>query len=156
MERIEILKPVKLVGMHMTMSLVDNRTAELWQKFMPRRGEVKNRSTPEYISMQVYGKNRIKRFSPETPFEKWAAVEVLTHEIIPDGMEQYIINGGKYAVFIHNGPASQFFKTMEYIFGSWFPDSGFELDNREHFEILPEGYSPVDPDATEEVWIPVK
>ncbi len=140
----------------MEMSLSDNKTAELWKKFMPRRSEVSNRSSSEYISMQVYEKDQSNLFSPTTLFEKWAAVEVLTQEDIPDDMEPYFLNGGKYAVFIHKGPASEFPKTMQYIFGSWLPRSEYELDNREHFEILPEDYSPTASDTREEVWVPVK
>ena len=45
---------------------------------------------------------------------------------------------------------------MKHIFGRWLPQSEYELDDREHFELLPEGYSPVDPEAEEEVWIPIK
>ena len=55
--RIEILKPKKLIGIHMEMSLANNKTAELWQKFMPRRAEVKNRLTTDYISMQKYSES---------------------------------------------------------------------------------------------------
>ncbi|WP_419659877.1 GyrI-like domain-containing protein [Desulfosarcina variabilis] len=45
---------------------------------------------------------------------------------------------------------------MQHIFGQWLPNASYSLDNREHFEILPAGYSPVDPNATEEIWVPVK
>jgi AraC family transcriptional regulator len=106
--------------------------------------------------MQVYSGHQEKLFKPSALFEKWAAVEVVNHEDIPDGMEPYFLDGGKYAVFIHEGPASAAPETMQYIFGRWLPESEYELDNREHFEILPEGYNPVDPNAREEVWIPIK
>ncbi len=153
--RIEALEPKKLVGIHKTMSLADNKTSELWRQFMPRRLEVKERTTSEYISMQVYS-GQDKLFNPSVLFEKWAAVEVINHEDIPDGMGPYFLDGGKYAVFIHEGPASAAPATMGYIFGRWLPESEYELDNREHFEVLPEGYSPVDPNAREEVWVPIK
>ncbi len=154
--RIEILKPKKLVGIHMEMSLSMNKTSELWQRFMPKRKEIKNRSNSEFISMQVYNTNLNNLFSPNTLFEKWAVVEVLNYEDIPDSMESYSLKGGNYAVFIHKGPAMEFPKTMQYIFGSWLPQSEYALDNREHFEILPGDYNPVDPKAREEVWIPIK
>jgi AraC family transcriptional regulator len=152
--KIEILSSKKLVGIHMEMSLTNNRTGELWQKFMPRRVEVKNRVSTDYISMQKYGENW--NFSPDAQFLKWAAVEVLTFVEVPPNMETYLMIGGKYAVFIHHGLASTAAKTMQYIFNEWFPKSVYVPDNREHFEILPEGYSPVDSEATEEIWIPIK
>ncbi|RLA24931.1 MAG: GyrI-like domain-containing protein [Gammaproteobacteria bacterium] len=154
--RIEAMQARKLVGIRREMSLADNRTAQLWRSFMPRRNEVKNRITNEYISMQVYSETGGQLFSPTTVFEKWAVVEVLSHDAVPDGMESYSLPGGQYAVFIHNGPASAAPKTMQHIFGTWLPDSGYELDSREHFEILPDGYDPLDPQAQEEVWIPIR
>jgi AraC family transcriptional regulator len=45
---------------------------------------------------------------------------------------------------------------MGYIFGEWLPNSSYELDTREHFEILSEGYRPDDRDAEEEIWIPIR
>jgi AraC family transcriptional regulator len=105
--------------------------------------------------MQVYDKAAKDMFSPEAIFEKWATVEVSSFSSIPPGMKSYTLQGGKYAVFVHEGPASAFSKTFQFIFGEWLPESGFELDNREHFEVLPEGYSPVDPNAKEEFWVPI-
>lgn len=152
--RIESLKPKKLVGIHLEMSLANNKTRELWQLFMPRRSEIKNRVTADFISMQKYPDNW--NFSPDFSFEKWATVEVQSFTEVPHGMDTYSLQGGKYAVFIHHGPASTAAQTMQYIFGQWLPNSEYSLDNREHFEILPKGYSPVDPNASEEIWVPIK
>lgn len=152
--RIELLKPKKLIGVRMQMSLSNNKTGELWQRFMPRRSEVKNRLTLEFISMQKYPDNW--DFSPDSLFEKWATVEVSSFTEVPHEMETYSLQGGTYAVFVHYGPASAAAKTMQYIFGQWLLTSEYSLDNREHFEILPEGYNPVDPNASEEIWVPIK
>ena len=154
--RIEQLNPKKLIGMHMTMSLAENKTAALWRSFMPRRNEVVGRTSTDYISMQVYGASLASPFSPTTMFEKWAVVEVESFDNIPEGMEAYSLSGGEYAVFIHEGPAHRAPQTMGYIFGKWIPESDYEVDEREHFEVLPEGYDPLDENAREEVWIPIK
>lgn len=93
------------------------------------------------------------------------AANLLGHQMVkiavqgfkyPPEMETYLLKGGKYAVFIHQGLASEATKIMQYIFGQWLPQSKYVLDSREHFEILPEGYSPLDPQAREEIWIPIK
>ncbi len=154
--KIVIIESKKFAGFHMEMSISNNRTSELWQKFMVQRGGVKNRVNRDFVSMQVYAKGQKNLFAPETQFDKWAVVEVSDYKNIPDEMETYTLNGGEYAVFIHNGPASEFSKTMENIFKNWFPDSKYELDEREHFEVLPESYNPMDPEAREEIWIPVR
>jgi len=151
---IKELDPKKLIGMRMEMSLSDDRTTELWRLFMPRRKEIEYRVTSDFISLQNYGKNW--NFSPDKRFEKWAVVEVSSIVNIPDDMETYDLQGGKYAVFNHQGPAREAPKTMQYIFKEWLPKSEYTLDNREHFEVLPEGYNPMDPKATEEIWVPIK
>lgn len=153
-QKIEKLEPKKLIGIHMEMSLSDNKTGELWQQFMPRRSEVKNRTTSDFISMQNFREGW--NFSPIATFEKWATVEVSSFNEVPTKMETYLMEGGKYAVFVHHGPASEATKTMQYIFGQWLPGSKYEFDNREHFEVLPEGYNPLDPQAKEEIWVPIK
>lgn len=149
------LEAKKLIGIRMNMSFTNDKTKELWQCFMPRRHEVENRVTSEYISLQNYSLTGTPLFAPEAIFEKWALVEVSDLDIIPKDMESYLLGAGTYAVFIHIGPASAFASTMEYIFGKWLPKSSYRLDDRPHFEKLPEGYNPSDPDATEEIWIPV-
>jgi AraC family transcriptional regulator len=155
--RIELLPEKKLVGKRLTMTLSNNRTAELWGSFMPRRKEVRNTVSSDLYSMQVYDPLLdFKNFNPDTVFEKWATVEVSDFTDIPEGMESYILKGGLYAVFIHKGAPSAFLKTFQFIFGYWIPQSGYEVDNREHFELLGEKYKNNQPDSEEEVWVPIR
>ena len=154
--RIEEIAERLLVGIHQPMSMAENTTPELWRKFMPRRNEISYRSSTDYISMQVYSHQNNDLFSPTTVFEKWAAVEVERCVDVPEGMACYGLPGGMYAVFVHEGPAHEAPRTWQFIFGVWLPGSAYALDDREHFEVLPEGYNPMDPKAREEVWIPVK
>lgn len=156
--RIEILESgsLKLVGIRMEMTFSDDRTRELWQRFMRRRHEIVPRDGSHFIAMQIFADLDPDGFKPHTRLEKWAAVEVTHHGQIPEGMESHTLSGGTYAVFLHHGPASRAPETFRYIFGIWLPKSGYLLDSREHFEILPGDYRPDDPDAQEEVWIPVR
>ncbi len=154
--RIETIAAKKLVGLHRDMSLVENETGVLWRQFMPRRAEITNRTTSDFLSMQVYRGQPETVFSPDTVFTKWAAVEVSDHNSIPDGMEPYLLRGGLYAVFPHRGPAASAPQIMRFIFGEWLPNANHVLDGREHFEVLPADYNPMDPDAREEICIPVR
>lgn len=152
--RIEILSEKKLVGKRLKMSLAENKTFELWRSFMPRRSEIKNNLTADLFSMQVYeDATYFQNYNPNAGFEKWAAVEVSDFVHIPEGMESYVLAGGKYAIFQQKGHSTAIF---QYIFATWLPDSGYELDNREHFELLGEKYKNNDPNSEEEIWIPVK
>ncbi|MFT7547731.1 MAG: AraC family transcriptional regulator [Candidatus Azotimanducaceae bacterium] len=146
--RIENMPQRLLIGINMEMSLANNRTATLWQTFMLQRGKIKNSVAAEHISMQVYGDHTGALFIPLLTFTKWATAEVSD---IPSKMDSYTLTEGLYAVFIHKGPASDFARTMQEIFEQWLPNSEYALDDREHFEILSEGYQPMDTQAQKEV-----
>jgi AraC family transcriptional regulator len=155
--RIETLTEKKLVGIHLRMTLSDNKTAELWRSFMQRRKEIKNNLTNVLFSMQIYDQpSCFENLNPDTPFEKWAAVEVSDFDSIPAGLESYTLTGGLYVVFVHKGASTKGAETFRYIFEEWLPDSGYFPDNRPQFEILGEKYKNENPDSEEEIWIPVK
>ena len=153
--RIEILNDKKLLGMSLRMSLLDNKTAELWKSFMPRRKEIQNKVTNDLISMQVYSPTHFSDFNPTNEFEKWAAVVVENFESIPNEMETFILKAGLYAVFDYKG-SSKDSSIFQYIFGTWIPTSNFVLDDRPHFELLGDKYKNEDPNSEEEVWIPIR
>ena len=139
------------------MTFATDSTFQLWQSFMPRRVEIADRLGDVLFSMQIFSESvNYSSFTPETEFEKWAAVEVKEQTQVPAGMESHCLVGGLYAVFMHLGPASKFRKTLDDFYVDWLPESEYDTDNREHFEILQPGYRPDDPNAEEEVWIPVK
>lgn len=149
--------PRCLVGIRIQTSLAENRAAELWRAFRPRVLEITNCTGTDFFDVKRYGPEMANgQFTPATVFEKWAAVEVADFGHIPSGMEALDLTGGLYAVFIHHGPASAFARTYQYIFGTWLPTSDYLLDDRPHFDIMGPGYRPDDPEATEEIWIPVK
>jgi AraC family transcriptional regulator len=155
--RIVTLPEKKLVGNHLTMSLADNKTFELWQSFMRRRKEITNNCSSNLFSIQVYSDAYdFKNFDFAATFEKWATAEVHNFKEVPVGMETLVLKGGLYAVFIHRGPASTGYETFRYIFASWIPQCPYELDNRPHFELLGEKYKNNDPASEEEIWIPIK
>lgn len=155
--RIEVISQKRLIGNRLMISSSQDRTKELWQGFMVRRKEIDNPINGDLISMQVYGQPlRFSDFNETTQFEKWASVEVDKYANIPEGMESYILSGGLYAVFVHKGLPSSFPRMAQYIFGEWLPKSDYDLDHREHFEVLGDKYRNNDPSSEEEVYIPIK
>jgi len=104
--------------------------------------------------MQIFPNGPAQVADPDATFTKWAAVEVTPEGNLPEGMARYTLAGGLYAVFHHEGPASDI-STFMYAFGTWLPGSAYTLDDREHFEVLPENYQPMDPNAEEDIWIPI-
>jgi len=153
--RLETLKEMKLIGMHLSMSLLNNRTSDLWGSFSPRIQEIKNRPTMDRISLQKYNASYFTQFDPAGSFEKWAAVEVSSLELIPSGMQPLIIPGGLYAVFDYKG-SSEDPGIFQYIYRSWIPNSCYQIAQRPHFEVLGEKYRNNDPNSEEEIWIPIE
>ncbi|MEP3208390.1 MAG: GyrI-like domain-containing protein [Maribacter sp.] len=155
--RIEELPKKTLVGKSVRMSLSDNKTSQLWKDFKTEKALVKNAIGTELYSIQLYDDlHYFKNFTTETKFTKWAAVEVVNLFNIPIGFSSLTIESGLYAVFLHKGSASEFPKTMHYIFSQWLPHSAYELDHRPHFELLGEQYKNNSLDSEEEVWIPIR
>lgn len=154
--RIEIFAGKKLVGKSVRMSLAENKTSSLWNWLMPRRKEIVNIDGADLYSVEQYDPGYFKRFDPVTEFTKWAAIPVTDLDSVPEGMEPLTIPEGLYAVFIHRGPASDGPRTYQYIYGTWLPQSDYQLDDRPHFALMGEKYRNNDPDSEEEIWVPVR
>ncbi|GGF24901.1 GyrI-like domain-containing protein [Flavobacterium limi] len=153
--RIEILTEKKLIGKHITMSFVENKTFQLWSSFMPERKEIKNSIDSNLYSLEVFPIGYFDHFDAKKTFEKWAAMEVSDYNEIPADMETLIIPGGLYAVFVHKGPATEGDKTYRFIYTEWLPASEFKVDDRPHFAVMSENYQRDNPNS-EEIWIPIK
>ncbi|MBO6515006.1 MAG: effector binding domain-containing protein [Bacteroidia bacterium] len=151
--RIEIIPARTLVGFKMEMSLINNRTHELWKAFMTRRSEIVNAVLPNLYSLQVYSPDYFSSFVPTNRFTKWALTEVTSTDNLPEGMEAFLLEGGQYAVFDQKGHDKSIFS---YIYSKWVHHSNYRLDDRPHFEVLGEKYKNDDPNSEEEIWIPVK
>ena len=156
--KITTLPKTHLVGMQRQMSRNNDQTPQLWQSFMPRRKEIVGADLSAIYSVNIYPENYSPAtFSFDHIFTKWAAVKVSSEENVPEGMELFTLPEGKYAVFQHKGPIPKFIENIMFIFNEWLPNSGFELDHRPHFELLPANYpGPMDSNAEEEIWVPIK
>lgn len=97
---IKTIKGKKLVGMNQSMSYANNRTFELWRKFMPRRNEIQNILNGHLYAVEQYPTPAFyQSFDPHALFVKWAAVEVNSLNDVPYGMEVLELSEGLYAVF---------------------------------------------------------
>jgi AraC family transcriptional regulator len=152
---LKTLKEKKLIGISIEMSLVENKTAELWKTFRSSSGEVQNTISEDFISLQQYSPSHFKNFNPNNRFMKWACVAVANFENIPVEMNTLILSGGLYAVF-HYKDSSADSGIFEYIYGKWVPNSDYNLDDRPHFEVLGPKYKNNDPSSEEEIWIPIQ
>jgi len=146
----------QLVGMALETSLSDYRAAELWRAFQPLSRGIAGIGAERY-HVKVFGADYdLSSPDPTQTFTIWACASVPEGLPLPEGMERLLIPAGHYGVFRHVGPAAAFPRTLGMIYGAWMPSSGYAATTeRPHFEVMPPGYDPTSPDATEEIWIPL-
>jgi AraC family transcriptional regulator len=155
--RLENLPPTKLRGLKIRTCQAKNQTFELWNNFMPKVKEIKNRVNSNLISMQKFDEGqKMIDFKLTTEYDKWAAVEVRDFNSSPHSMQEYNLQGGLYAVFLHKGAVADFAHTQKFIYAEWLPISEYELDDREHLQVMGNKYINNSSDSEEEVWVPVK
>ncbi|MGI4866175.1 MAG: GyrI-like domain-containing protein [Janthinobacterium lividum] len=154
--RTETIAAKQLIGHRCTMSLAANTTPKLWRGFMQQRAMLPPPVGGVRYSLQIYPVDYFADFRPERTFEKWAALEATVSHRLSSDFEIFTLQSGLYAVFLHQGPASEGPAAFRYIFGTWLPNSGYVLDDRPHFEVLGAKYQNEAPDSEEEIWIPIK
>ena len=153
--RFEHISEKRIIGVRMNMSFAAYRIAALWSSFMPKRALITHTSSSDLISLVNYAPNHFTHFSVHNEFERWAACEVGEHSQPPEGMESTVIPAGRYAVFLYQGLSSDP-RIFQYIYQEWLPSSGYQLDDRPHFEVLGSKYKNNDPSSEEEIWIPIR
>lgn len=122
----------------------------LWKSFMPNRKDVINVMNENFIAMQVYSDFN----TMEKSFDIWACVEVSSFENIPEGMNSITLPKGEYAVFLHKGMNAA--ETYQKIMTEWLPNSGYEVDDRPHFQVMGAKYKNGSEDSEEDFYVPVK
>ena len=148
------LPELKLAGLDAEMSIETFDPASLWRRFRPRVAEVSGRSSAELISLSIYPPTYFEQFDASAKFTKWAAVQTNDLDAVPADLRTLAVPAGQYAVFQYQGPSGDS-SIFEYIYTSWLPTSGYRLDDRPHFEIFGENYDPRDPNAEEDIYIPI-
>lgn len=144
-----------LLGMKKGMSFSDDKTRELFMKFMPRRNEIHSISEDVYC-VQIFENPKVfENFNPELQYEKWAAMAVRQDCEIPDGMEVLPIPQGQYLHFVFSGSMSDFSILMGDLISRWMPKNGWQLDARPQFQVMGEKYKNNDPSSEEDVFVPV-
>lgn len=153
--RIEICPAKTLIGMSVSMSLLDNKTALLFRTFMPRRQEIQQTVNQDVYDLQVYDSSYHQSFDPANSFEKWALLEVSQVDQVPEGMQRFDLEAGLYGVFNYQGLGTDP-SIYQYIFMQWLPHSPYQLDQRPHFDVMGPAYRHDDPKAISDIWIPLR
>ncbi|MEM6770517.1 MAG: GyrI-like domain-containing protein [Bacteroidota bacterium] len=151
------LPTTSLIGLGSATSLAEGKGPMLWGKFRPRAKDLP-RVQPGFYNVSIYPEElTMDSFTPTTKYTAWVGVAVAEGQEVPQDLESLRVGGGLYAKIIYQGLPQDFGPFAARLYGQLIPEAGYRIDNtRAHFEYLPPGYRPDDPEATEEVWVPVR
>ena len=121
----------KVVGLKYYGDDPKNNCPKLWKSFFERIGEIENQTGKmESFGLMCTGEEVLKN----DLFDYIACVEVTDFGKIPEGMTAAEVPEAMYAVFTHKGSLDNLQQTYEYIYGTWFPKSGYEPVGMNEFE----------------------
>lgn len=127
---------------------------ELWSIFGPRMGEVTAR-----IEGTTYGVCFPTALDEEN-FDYMAAVPVENFETVPEGMVARTVPAHKFAVFTHktgdDSLHNDLQKSVQYIWGTWLPNSGYEHAKVPDFELYDERMDAMTGKGEFDLYLPVK
>jgi len=148
----------KIVGMKIFGDNPNTEIVELWNRFIPRIGEIKHRLNKDISKDISYGICYPSEDMNESgEFEYIASIEVSCLDEIPQGMVGRTIPRQKYAVFTHKGAAARIKETYKYIYGTWQPKSDCELVRAPDFEYYDERFDADNQEDSElDIYIPIK
>jgi AraC family transcriptional regulator len=126
----------KVVGMSYIGKNENQEIPQLWEVFNIRMKEVKSAEPCCYGTCfgDVEG-------AAEDEFEYVACVAVEGTPDIPEGMVMREIPAHKYAVFTHHGSLKTLHDTYQYIYNTWLPQSGYELDGKFDMEMYDDDFN---------------
>lgn len=135
-----------VVGMLLRATPMTPEIPQLWDRFVPRMGEIRHLAEPN----ASYG--LIDNYDEQTnQFDYMAGCAVVEVEALPAGMTRWDVPAATYAVFATTLPALG--QTMNAIYNTWFPASGYHQAAGPYFEYYDEEFSPESP--TLSIYIPV-
>jgi AraC family transcriptional regulator len=134
--------PLRLIGMATRCFGTDSDKSNfakaqpaLWNKFLPRLGELDRVETHT-----AYGIVRLPPHGDE--LEYIAACEVTPNAPVPQGMVLFELPGGQYAKFAHRGLLDRLDQTLNYIYSSWLLTSSMRHTGGCDLELYDERFIP--------------
>jgi len=123
----------------------------MWSEANKRFGELKH-----VCEDAAYGVCFTIQGAAPGEFEYVASLKVDKEEDIPEGLVVRHIPAAKYAVFTHVGSLDKLKDTYNYIYQTWLPQSGMQLDGYHDFEYYNQDFKDFAPDSRFYIYVPVK
>jgi AraC family transcriptional regulator len=147
----------RILGFRFAMSIQDNQSVAMWNRLntqlsMQVEIPLNNYRYSIYEAPELCRQNTFSESSEATAF-----IGIDAHQIaVPAEMMLKEISGGKYARFLHKGTVDTLLATYRYIWGVWFPQSGYQLADRDDFECYTEKFlGPKNKDSEIEIYFPI-
>ncbi|WP_010503209.1 AraC family transcriptional regulator [Paenibacillus elgii] len=160
-EIVQIDKEIHVIGLKRSTSLHNNQIPELWKELLNRRRELEQagvnvKGIAYGICMAAELTNGFQ-WTEYTTFVEMAGFEVDHTGVVPPSMSAHVIQPGRYAVFKHRGAVNLLRNSYDYIWGTWLPNSSFEIDFRDDFEQYGQDfYGPDRDESVIRIHIPIK
>ncbi len=151
--RITTLKDVPIAGLLKVGSFKDMNYPQVWEEFFPIYDKMKHDSNAKFYGTMYWDANTPETADMQVSYMVGVPVKVL--KSIDKPFEKHVIKGGEYAVFIHKGPVDKIMETYDYIYGTWFKNSGYKDRYGDVFEYYDERFKDQSPDSIVEIWIPI-
>ena len=130
----------------------------LWPRLIQRFDEIPQKLGKNGESFVTYGicKEIWVNEQIQDQFNYYAGVEVKSGTPIPIGMELIHVPQQTYAIFTHRGGLKDLSLTNQYIWGTWLPQSGYEIEPAMDLEVYPADFKSPNQEVPFEIWIPIK
>ncbi len=113
-----------------------DKLLSLWDAFLPRMHEI-----PHAVPDIGFGLIEQTEKNAEL-LNYYSAMQVTSIDALPRDMISVSVCAGQYAVFAHEGDPLLLDDTVNYIYGTWLPQSGFAHSGAADIEIYGEAYIP--------------
>ena len=125
-----------------------NEIPQLWEKFMPRSGEIKQRTNPNAYGVE-------DNYDKKTgEFDYLAGFEVQDTSDVPEGMEIWQVPEQTYAVFPCNLKSIK--QAFRQIYREWLPQSGYQRAGGPDFEFYDDSFKPDQGKLELFIYVPVR
>jgi len=157
---ITMIPSTYILGMRFETSIDENHSISMWEKFNQKIIELNDpRLSPcrRYEIYEVANSCSAQSFDADSSINAFIGIECPAGVQIDYGMQSKKLSEGKYAKFVHVGTVDTLLMTYQYIWGVWFPKSGYDLAERDDFECYTERFlGPDNPHSEIDIYFPIK
>lgn len=153
--KIMTVEEISIIGIRFNTTINGKETVAMWQKF---HGQIPHDllSNKQYGVFEAVKDCTLQSFHADRESTAFIGVETPENYPVPEHMLSKKLCGGKYAVFTHKGTVDTLIQTYQYIWGVWFPKSGFQIADRDDFECYTERFAGADHDKSEiDIYFPI-